>query len=212
MPITLIHSEITHRAVEYFFCAQSAPLKIPRFERLVRWERPYRSWFKLNTDGSAIGNHGTASGGGILRDDSGIWVKGFARNIGTTTSFLAKLWALRDGLIMCLDLQITALEIDLDAKVMDDLMNNVETSSIANASLVADCRHLISQIPQVKVKHYYREVNSCADALARMGTRLSSVFMFFSSPPPNLFNVYVSDLYGLYHPRLCPGPFVPPFV
>ena len=103
-PVTPIHSEITHRAVEYFFCAQSAPLKIPRFERLVRWERPYRSWFKLNTDGSAIGNHGTASGGGILRDDSGIWVKGFARNIGTTTSFLAKLWALRDGLIMCLDL------------------------------------------------------------------------------------------------------------
>lgn len=90
-PTTPIQYEITHRAVEFFHCAQNVPFKNPRLERLVRWERPYRSQFKLNTDGSAIGNPGTAGGGGILRDDQGIWVKGFARNIRTTISFLAEL-------------------------------------------------------------------------------------------------------------------------
>ena len=79
--------------MEFFYCAQNAPLRKAQLERLIRWERPYRGWFKLNTDGFAIGNPGPTGGGGILRDDSGIWVKGFARNIGTTTSFLAKLCA-----------------------------------------------------------------------------------------------------------------------
>ena len=68
----------------------------------------------------------------MLRDDASVWVKDFARQIGHTTSFLAELWALRDGLTMCLDLSINALEIDLDAKVVADLMNN---SGSSNASL-----------------------------------------------------------------------------
>ncbi|KAL0014527.1 hypothetical protein SO802_001596 [Lithocarpus litseifolius] len=158
------------------------------------------------------GNPGVAGGGGVLRDDAGVWVKGFARQIGHTTSFLAELWALRDGLIMCSDLHINALEIDLDAKVIADLMNNSGSSNASNSSIVADCRLLISRVPQVKVKHCYRESNSCADALARLGSKMPSDFLFFSSPPPCLFNVYVSDLYGLFHSRLCPGPVVLPLV
>lgn len=82
---------------------------------------------------------------------------------------------------------------DLDAKVVD----------------LVDCRHLISQITQVKVKHCYREANYYADAFARLGTMLSFDFLYFSFPSPNLFNVHVSNLYSLYHPRLCPGPVVP---
>lgn len=177
---------------------------------MVRWERPYRGWHKLNTDGSAAGNPGVAGGGGVLRDDAGLWVKGFARQIGYTTSFLAELWALRDGLSMCLDLNINALEIDLDAEVVADLMNNSGSSSASNSSIVADCRLLISRFPQVKVKHCYRESNSCADALARLGSKMAPNFLYFSSPPPSLFNSYVLDLYGLYHSRLCPGPAVCP--
>lgn len=87
----------------------------------------------------------------------------------------------------------------------ENLLNRLGSvcTNLANASLVTDCRHLISQIPQVKLNHCYCEANFCADALAKMGTRLSSVFMFFSSPLLNLFNVYISDLYGLYYLRLC---------
>ena len=131
-PSPSIHQEIIQRAVEFFFCAQGNSLYKPKMLKMVRWERLYRGWYKLNTDGSAIGNPGVAGGGGVLRDDAGLWVKGFARQIGHTTSFLAELWALRDGLTMCLDLSINALEIDLDAKVVADLMNN---SGSSNASL-----------------------------------------------------------------------------
>nr|POE45789.1 putative ribonuclease h protein [Quercus suber] len=103
---------------------------------MVRWERPYRGWHKLNTNDSAVGNPGVAGGGGVLRDDA--------------------------------DLNINALEINLDAKVVADLMNNSGPSSASNSSIVADCRLLISRFPQVKGKHCYCESNSCADALARL--------------------------------------------
>ena len=104
----------------------------------------------------------------MLKDEAGVWVKGFARQIGCTTNFLAELWALRDGFIMCSELHINDLEINLDAKVIADLMSSSGSRIVSNSSIVANCRLLISRFPQVKVKHCYRESNSCADALARL--------------------------------------------
>ena len=49
----------------------------PKLIKMIRWERPYRGWYKLNTDGSVIGNPRVAGGGGVLRDEAGVWVKGF---------------------------------------------------------------------------------------------------------------------------------------
>ena len=47
----------------------------------VGWLRPPVSWYKLNSDGSSLGNPGLA-GGGLIRNDSGDWVKGYARSVG----------------------------------------------------------------------------------------------------------------------------------
>nr|POE62303.1 putative ribonuclease h protein [Quercus suber] len=150
------------------------------------------------------GNPGMASGGGILCSESGTWIKAFTRKIGIATSFVAELWALRDGLNMCLNMQISALEIDLDAKVVADLMGNVETLKNDNASIVADNILLISQFPQVKVSHCYRKANRCADALARLGCSQVLDFMYLNSPPPCILNAFLSDLYGLSQMRLYP--------
>ncbi|KAL0013345.1 hypothetical protein SO802_000414 [Lithocarpus litseifolius] len=55
-----IHAEVIHRTTEFVFCAQGNSHKSPRVERSIRWERLYCNWFKLNTDGSALGNPGIA--------------------------------------------------------------------------------------------------------------------------------------------------------
>ena len=132
-----IHAKFIHRTTEFVFCAQGNSSKSPCFERSIRWERLYCNWFKLNTDGSALGNPGTAGGGGILRSDSGLWIQAFSRSIGKTTSFLAELWALRDGLIVCLNLRISAFEVEIDAQAVVELMNNDNTSNATNSSFVA---------------------------------------------------------------------------
>ena len=72
---------------------------------------------------------------------------------------------------MCQNLQINALEIELDAKIIANLMNDSSNTNAVNSTMVADCRLLISQVPQVKVTHYYRETNHCVDGLARVGDK-----------------------------------------
>jgi len=64
---------------------------------------------KLNTDGSSMGNPGLVGGGGLIRDENGDWIVGFARNIGITTSFQAELWAIRDGFSLCVDRKFSAV-------------------------------------------------------------------------------------------------------
>lgn len=69
----------------------------------------------------------------------------FSRNIGYATSFIAKLlWALRDGLNLCKNLNLLSVKIDIDAKAIIDLL---VSSSDANKNaflLVDDCRQMIS--------------------------------------------------------------------
>ncbi|XP_050263906.1 uncharacterized protein LOC126708133 [Quercus robur] len=171
----------------------------------IRWERPCQGWFKLNTDGSSLGNSSAAGGGGILRDASGNWVQAFSRNIGTTTSFMAEIWALRDGLLMCLNLGINALEVELDARVVADPMNCSANSNVANFAVVNNCKRLISLLPQAKVTHCYREANQCADGLARLGTQQDADILFYNSPPPSLLYCFLLDLYGHFCTRRCPA-------
>lgn len=80
--------------------------------KCIRWERPRSGWRKLNTDGSSLGNPGlVGGGGGVIRDEIGNWVAGFSRRIGVTSSFEAELWALRDGLTICVDKNFQAIEV-----------------------------------------------------------------------------------------------------
>nr|POE83116.1 hypothetical protein CFP56_42720 [Quercus suber] len=72
----------------------------------------YNYMLKLSWNGSlhrnkrifkqAEPNNNLVGGGGVIRDHNGVCVSGFARAIGIATSVEAELWALRDGLNICL--------------------------------------------------------------------------------------------------------------
>nr|POF18791.1 hypothetical protein CFP56_46565 [Quercus suber] len=74
---------------------------------------------------------------GIICDSKGDWVSGYARVIGFTTSVAAELWALRDGINLCIDLNLENVIIELDAKPMVDLLMKDERSSNADVALLA---------------------------------------------------------------------------
>lgn len=105
----------------------------------VSWEKPEPGWFKLNTDGSSRGPTGTATGGGLIRDEGGNWVIGFSRKIGRTDSFAAEMWALRDGLQLCQQMSACAVLIELDAKSLVDVLNNSAYSNAVISPLLDDC-------------------------------------------------------------------------
>ena len=126
---------------------------------------------------------GCARGGGIIRNANGEWVTRYARAIGTTTNVAAELWVLRDGINLCLSLNLAAIEIELDAKVVIDLLEKDGDYPNKNDIIVADCREGLKKFSSVKIQHCFREANKCADALARRGgSSLSRFYCFLSTP------------------------------
>ena len=95
---------------------------------------------KLNTDGASNGSLKLAGGGGVIRDEEGNWVIGYARRIGPANSFLVELWALRDGLLLCLQAHIQVVIIEMDAKAIVDAFSLQKNSNSIFSSLVDDCR------------------------------------------------------------------------
>ena len=64
----------------------------------------------------------------------------------------------------------------------------------------------MSQIGQVRISHCFREANSCADFLARLGTHQDSCFVLHHDPPVDLLGMLSPDRAGVYHIRSIPDP------
>ena len=192
-------SLLVENSVMEFICCVQVPsgTKYPIIKP-VRWEKPDINWSKLNTDGSARSFPGLAGSGGLIRNYAGDWVSGFARNIGITGSAKAELWALRDGLTLCLQLRLPAVVVELDAQAIVNILSSSNSYNGDLCPLVDDCRELLRQIPQTKVLHCFREANFCADAMAKLGSMLEQDFILFTTPPPLLFPLLEFDKKGLF--------------
>ena len=148
-----------------------------------------------------MGNLVCARGGGIIRNANGEWVTRYARAIGTTTNVAAELWALRDGINLCLSLNLAAIEIELDAKVVIDLLEKDGDYPNKNDIIVADCREGLKKFSSVKIQHCFREANKGTDALARKGALLSQDFTVSSQLPMDVALRISLDSAGTFYNR-----------
>lgn len=108
-------------------------------------------------------------------------------------------------------MNLRAVMIELDAKSLVDTLNkssyyNSVISPLLDdcSPLLDDCKLLISQIPQVHVKHTYRKANKCADLLANLGLIQTLDFIVHSSLPLDLIPLVEVDSLGSFCNRLCP--------
>ena len=152
--------------------------------RAGRWRRAHQRW----------------------KSENGGWVAGFARRIGNTNSYMVELWALHDGLKLCLQMNAHSIIIELDAKVVMDALNSPNSPNSFSSSILKECKHMANRLPQKIFRHVYREANKCADLLARIGLLLDNDFIVFSSPPMDLASFLEADANGLYVNRLCSEP------
>ena len=132
----------------------------------------------------------------MIRNTNGEWVRGFARAIGITTSAATELWAIRDGIRLCIALKCPTIIIELDAKLVVDLLHKEVRNHNGLDAILGDCKAGLRDIPVVKIQHCYREANKCADALARRGALLSQDFVIFLEPPSNVSLLLSLDAVG----------------
>ena len=61
---------------------------------------------------------------------------------------------------------------ELDAKVIVDLVKSEINANRPHSPFLNDCRSLLGSFHQVRVEHVFRKVNKCVDALAKGGCSL----------------------------------------
>ena len=118
------------------------------------------------------------------------------------TSVDAEFWALRDGLILASQMGINNIVVELDAKVVIDLVCATNTPK-RYYTLLNDCRTLLTRFQGMRIKHVYREGNKCADMLARESCWLNDDFVVLESPLSNELCILLdADTAGMYSLRL----------
>lgn len=203
-----LDSDIINQVTEFMHCIASPRMPIHKFIQRIRWEKPPVGWMKLKTNGLACGNPSVAGCGGVTRNGCGQWISGFTRRIGATNSFIAELWGLREGLMLCCNLNISSVTVELDARAIVDAISNDQYVNNVISHVLDDCRLLISRFRRILFKHCYREAKRCADNLARMSISQEIDFISFESPHVDVLNAYEDDCNEVYLSRLCPVPFV----
>jgi ribonuclease HI len=84
----------------------------------IAWISPPTDWFALNIDGAAKQSEKTAGCGGVIRDDKGSWIDGFAKALGDTTAYMAELWGIYEGLTIAHRRGVMKLELRTDSQVL----------------------------------------------------------------------------------------------
>ncbi|KAL0349861.1 UNVERIFIED_CONTAM: hypothetical protein Sradi_4135300 [Sesamum radiatum] len=113
--------EDLHQAVVMGFIFRQ---QVPRAPSIVRWHAPSPSWFKLNTDGSSLGNPSLAGATGIIRDSAGHVHLAYQFTLGTGTSVLAELTAVWRGMELALTHGLARLVVEVDATTVISLLQS----------------------------------------------------------------------------------------
>ena len=108
-------------------------------------------------------------------------------------SFIVELWGFREGLLLCCNLNIDFLVVELDAQVVLEVFKNASYVNNVISPLLDDCRYLVARFQHIRFNHCYRQANCCADLLARMGAIQVLDFISFSSPSVDICNAFEDD-------------------
>lgn len=122
----------------------------------------------LQFDGGSRGNPGdSGSGYVILNSDSNVIAEGYSF-LGTgVTNNHAEYYALILGLRHALKLQATEVIVEGDSMlVISHLQGKWKVKAANLKPLYEEARSLLKQLPEYKLRHIPRSLNSLADALA----------------------------------------------
>lgn len=126
----------------------------------------------LHSDGSSLGNPGSAGIGAIICDEDGKVIKTIAKFIGVTTNNVAEYMALIFALEEALHLRAREVECFLDSQL---LVRQLEgTYKVKDRKLRLfhhQVRHLESFFEKVNFNYVARDANKQADRLAKEAAR-----------------------------------------
>lgn len=134
----------------------------------VGWIAPNRGRSKLNIDGSVDLGSDKLSGGGLVRDDEGLWRIRFVVSLGIGAVLMAEIWAVYHGLMVEVKEGFKDLEVESDSMEAMRLIHG-STSNSHISPLIDAIRDLASSFCTISFSHVHKEQNITADRLAKHG-------------------------------------------
>ena len=101
-------------------------------------------------------------------------------------------------------MHLQAVDIQIDAKAVVDIIRDPSYSNRVVMPIVNDCRQLISQFGRIRIGHCSREANFCADFLARKGALQDCCFCVYQDRPVDLLDLISTDKEGVFCNRAIP--------
>ncbi|KAH0658744.1 hypothetical protein KY289_027492 [Solanum tuberosum] len=157
------------QATEFSLICNKAKIRGNKTPIKVKWEPPDPNTFKLNIDASVKNSPGPGGLGGLVRNHLGYWIIGFFEHTPLTNPIRAKLLAIRRGLQIVVDHNLTPIEINTDSA---KAIHRIKDNNLLYDNLIVECRYLMSKLEVTKLSHVFREQNRVADALAKEGTKV----------------------------------------
>ncbi|KAF5452775.1 hypothetical protein F2P56_027742 [Juglans regia] len=110
------------------------PAWIPRAKKItvVKWNPPQRDRVKLNTDGSSLGNPGSAGAGGVIRDDNGKMCAGYVVSLGQGSNNFAELRSLLEGVRRCCQRGFFRVDIETDSQILVNWIKKGKCNVVAD--------------------------------------------------------------------------------
>jgi ribonuclease HI len=169
---------------------------------LVAWLPPLSGWVALNSDGAAKINDKTARCDGVLRDERGRWLDGFVKALGDTTTYMAELWGIYEGLKLAKQRGTMRIEVRTNSQVIAQSLKERRKGSRMGCTLMQKVRSLLDGNWEVNINHVFQETNRCVDMLANMGCDDTNGIEFFKNPPSRVVQIVADDIRGVSFARL----------
>jgi len=145
----------------------------------------------VNTIGCVYESNGKAGFGGLFRDHEGKWLLGYYGKLNSVSVLEAEFWGIYRGLTIMFEKGYNNIHIETDSLAAVQLINADSTEVHPNSTLIYDSRMLLRHTQSV-ISHIYREANSSADHLARLGAEQEENLVVTEMSPPSV-RIFVHD-------------------
>ncbi|KAG4915411.1 hypothetical protein JHK87_052968 [Glycine soja] len=102
----------------------------------------------------------------LIWDHDGRWIYGFQKYIGRSSTFVAELWGVFQGLKLAILKGFTRILLQVDSKAVILAIRSGNKGSASGWRLIQAIQKFIRMVNQFQINHMYKETNRCVDKLA----------------------------------------------
>ena len=138
--------------------------------------------------------------GGVIRDEMGIWKRGFCTNLGIISNVTAELWGIIRGLELAWEEGIRKIEVEIDSLTSIMLIKE-ENREGPYANLVKMILEWVKRDWECKIIHTWREGNRVADCLPKRNMEQDMGLTIVQEPPDSMRSLLLENIIGVAIPK-----------